>query len=104
MQVARRNIYDACYFGCADCSDPSFAYNACATSAGLNVAGVVCDGRVMWNWKDRYPAACLRVAGEVYRRESLRDVERKHRSRFALIILTVLGGVVGERVTYDVFW
>src|ERR1700761_1364455 len=59
VQEARTMAYEACYNGCNNCSDASYAYKGCAMTAKANLTGVICDGNIMWNWEDRYPDVCL---------------------------------------------
>jgi hypothetical protein len=94
-------LYDACYNGCNDCSDPSFAYTACARTAGV-VSGINCDGNAMWNWAERYPQVCLEFFGEGLRQKALAEVRQDARDQLALIILTVAAGAVGYVVAYKV--
>ncbi|KAK4151881.1 hypothetical protein C8A00DRAFT_35451 [Chaetomidium leptoderma] len=102
IQTARTNAYDACYHGCNDCSDPSFAYNACQVTARASVKGVICAGDDMWNWAvaDKYPEACLKAVAQILMGEELERVKQSYRNQLAIIILTVLGGVVGGVMTY----
>ncbi|KAK3332625.1 hypothetical protein B0T19DRAFT_398376 [Cercophora scortea] len=94
---ARSQVYDACYLGCTDCSDPSYAYNACQRTAQL---GAACDGTKMWNWADRYPDSCLDAMGQILMGDRLNAVKQGYRNQLAIIILTVLGGVVGGIIAY----
>jgi hypothetical protein len=98
MQEARTNAYDACYFGCDDCGDHNWAYNACARTAKANVTGVLCDGNRMWNFKDRYPLECLHAVGEFYKADALHKLKKSNKNLLALIILTVLAGILGAWV------
>ncbi|KAI0482523.1 hypothetical protein GGR56DRAFT_670393 [Xylariaceae sp. FL0804] len=105
MDESRVRDYDPCYDGCADdCADPAFAHAACLRTAAAGAgAGIVCDGRAMWNWAERYPAACLRAGGEVYRAAALDVLRDKYRSELKVIILAVGAGLlVGWGVYY--FW
>ncbi|KAK4133932.1 hypothetical protein BT67DRAFT_477724 [Trichocladium antarcticum] len=102
-EAARTTGYDACYLGCDDCSDPSFAYNACQLTARANVPGAICDGNRMWNWADRYPERCLAAVGQILMGEELARVKQGYRNQLAIIILTVLGGVVGGAIAY-ILW
>ncbi|KAK3682828.1 hypothetical protein B0T22DRAFT_295142 [Podospora appendiculata] len=98
---ARSQVYDACYLGCTDCDDPSYAYNACQRTAQLVAAdGALCDGTKMWNWADRYPDSCLDAMGQVLMGDRLNAVKQGYRNQLAIIILTVLGGVVGGILAY----
>lgn len=101
-QAARTQVYDACYHGCNDCSDPEYAYNACQKTARVDIKGVVCDGNKMWNWAaaDRYPERCLAAVGRLLMGEELERLKQSYRNQLAIIILTVLGGVLGGVVTY----
>jgi hypothetical protein len=105
LQTARTNAYDACYHGCNDCSDPSFAYSACQLTAQAKVKGVICAGEEMWNWAaaDRYPEACLMAVAQLLMGEELERVKQSYRNQLAIIVLTVLGGVVGGVITYLVW-
>ncbi|KAF2257460.1 hypothetical protein BU26DRAFT_514137 [Trematosphaeria pertusa] len=100
--VARDKAYDRCYNGCNDCSDTNWAFNACAKTAKAVVPGVICDGNLMWNWKveDRYPAQCLDVVGKMYKDEAIKKKKKGYRKQLAIIILTILGGIVGTLVAY----
>ncbi|KAK4237411.1 hypothetical protein C8A03DRAFT_34614 [Achaetomium macrosporum] len=102
IQTARTTAYDACYYGCNDCSDPSFAYNACQLTARAKVEGVICAGDEMWNWAaaERYPEACLMTVAQLLMGEELERIKQSYRNQLAIIILTVLGGVVGGVITY----
>ncbi|KFY71184.1 hypothetical protein V499_08630 [Pseudogymnoascus sp. VKM F-103] len=104
MHIARTTVYDACYHGCRNCNNPNYAYDACARTAEVNVTGVICDGNVMWNWKDRYPAACLKAVGEICKKDMFRSARRDHLKKFAYIVLTVLADVVFGFLTYGIFW
>ncbi|KAK3316877.1 hypothetical protein B0H66DRAFT_457037, partial [Apodospora peruviana] len=104
--AARTEVYDACYFGCNDCDDPSYAFNACQRTAAVSVkSAVICDGTRMWNWAeaDRYPDACLETVGKVLMGDALEALKKSYRNRLAIIILTVLAGVVGGAVTFFVW-
>ncbi|KAK0615375.1 hypothetical protein B0T17DRAFT_620163 [Bombardia bombarda] len=103
--AARTQAYDACYLGCNDCSDPSFAFNACQVTASVQsqVTGrVICDGNKMWNWAaaDRYPDQCLDAIGKILMGTALDSLKKSYRNQLAIIVLTVLGGVVGGIITY----
>lgn len=100
--MAQTKIYDPCYNGCNDCGDINYAYNACQRTAALNLTGVICDGNAMWNWLERYPAPCLEALGDVLKASALANVKQHGRDQLALIILTVLAGVVGGVVVYKV--
>jgi len=82
MDQARTHAYEACYIGCHNCDDPRFAAAACArTAQAVNVSGVfTCDGSRMWNWKDRYPLACLQAVGEFYKVEALAALKQTYRN------------------------
>ncbi|KAF2433291.1 hypothetical protein EJ08DRAFT_676832 [Tothia fuscella] len=103
MQEARHKAYDACYYGCSTCSDAWWAYNACAMTAKANVTGIMCDGNKLWNWKDRYPLECLHAVGEFYKADALGKLKKNYRNRLAIVILTVLAGVVGSILVYAVW-
>ncbi|KAK0727774.1 hypothetical protein B0T26DRAFT_672399 [Lasiosphaeria miniovina] len=101
--MARSQVYDACYHGCAnDCDDPNFACNACQRTMQ---AGAACDGNKMWNWKDadRYPASCLTTIARNMMGDALEQLKKSYRNQYALIVLTVLGGVLGAVITYIVW-
>jgi hypothetical protein len=95
MQIARTEVYDACYDGCNDCRNTDWAYNACKMTTRANVTGVICDGNLMWNWAARYPTECLKAVGEIYKAEALRKLKQTYRNQLAVIILTVLAGIIG---------
>ncbi|GAB1316461.1 hypothetical protein MFIFM68171_06671 [Madurella fahalii] len=101
-QAARTEVYDACYYGCNDCSDPEYAYNACQMTVRVDVQGVICDGNKMWNWAatDRYPEQCLAAVGRLLMGEELERLKQSYRNQLAIVILTVLGGVLGGIATY----
>ncbi|KAK4109668.1 hypothetical protein N656DRAFT_782909 [Canariomyces notabilis] len=103
--AARKQAYDACYYGCIDCNDPSYAYNACQMTARAEVQGVLCDGTKMWNWaaKDRYPEQCLAAVGRILMGEQLERVKQSYRNQLGIIALTVLAGIVGGVLTY-ILW
>jgi hypothetical protein len=103
MQEARTKAYDACYYGCNDCSDTSWAYNACNMTSRANVPGMTCDGNKMWNWKERYPLECLHAVGEFYKAKALKGLKQSYRNRLAIVILTVLAGFIGAIVVYKVW-
>ena len=103
MQIARAEAYDACYYGCNDCGNTNFAYNACKMTARANVTGVICDGNLMWNWASRYPIECLEAVGKIYKAEALRKLKQTYRNRLAIIILTVLAGIIGAVITYKIW-
>lgn len=103
MDTARNQAYDACYYGCDDCGDTNWAYNACKMTARANVTGVICDGNVMWNWVERYPIECLQAVGEFYRADSLRKLKQTYRNQLAVIILTTLAGIIGAVLTYKIW-
>lgn len=100
--AARDEVYNACYFGCDDCADPSFAFNACQKTAQAKVKGLVCDGNLMWNWRgdDKFPDSCLVEVGKILMGDALQDLKSSYRNRLAMIILTVLAGVVGGAITF----
>lgn len=99
---ARNEVYDACYNGCTSCNDPDFAYNACQTTAKAIVKGVNCDGARMWNWavQDRYPDQCLTALAGIMMGDALAHLKQSYRNQLALIILTVLGGILGGFLVY----
>jgi hypothetical protein len=99
MHMARTKAYDACYYGCNDCHDTDWAYKACKMTARANVTGVICDGNMMWNWAARYPTECLKAVGEFYKAEALGKLKQTYRNQLAVIILTVLAGIIGAFVT-----
>lgn len=98
---AREKAYNACYLGCNDCNDPSFAFNACQKTA--QVKG--CDASLMWNWRDehKYPDACLAAVGKILMGDALTDLKKSYKNRLAMIILTVLAGIVGGAATFFLF-
>ncbi|KAK4457274.1 hypothetical protein QBC42DRAFT_163856, partial [Cladorrhinum samala] len=101
--AARSQVYEACYFGCNDCSDPNYAWNACQISARVAVQGVICDANKMWNWAnaDRYPDACLVEAGKILAADALKKLKKDYSGRYGLVTLTVLGGLgVGYLIYY----
>ncbi|KAI0144339.1 hypothetical protein GGR57DRAFT_482841 [Xylariaceae sp. FL1272] len=100
-----RGVYDACYLGCHDCADPAYSYKACRRTASFRTPDTdsVCDGTVIWNWADRYPEACLRTGGEHLRLEALEALKRSYLNQWALIILTILGGILGGIGVY-ILW
>ncbi|KAI1076940.1 hypothetical protein F5B20DRAFT_593576 [Whalleya microplaca] len=102
MHEAKTKDYDPCYLGCDDCDDPDFAYDACVRTSTIKLdnTNIVCDGRKIWNWADRYPEACLSARGKYYRDEALETLKQNYRNQLAIIILTILGGVVGGWVIY----
>lgn len=97
MAEARAKAYEPCYLGCSDCGDPSYAFNGCLKTSTAGVAGVLCDGNLMWNWRDsdRYPPECLRALGQQYQADALNSLKQSYRNQLAIITLTVLGGVAG---------
>jgi hypothetical protein len=100
MQEARTKAYDACYYGCSDCSDTWWAYNACNMTSRAIVPGMTCDGNKMWNWKERYPLECLHAVGEFYKADALKRLKKSYRNRLAIIILTILAGFIGAVIVY----
>lgn len=100
LQEARTRAYDACYFGCDDCDDPQYAFKACQKTASANVTGILCDGAQMWNWKDRYPIECLQALGVQYQKAALKAKKQSYRNQLALIILTILAGLIGAILVY----
>jgi len=106
-----RKVYDACYFSCgreiADggwCADPSFAWDACVRIrkgtegvVGREGGGVQCDAVKMWNWeeRERYPGVCVEGLGEVMKAEVVGRVQWRALDWCALVVVTVLAGVVG---------
>jgi hypothetical protein len=103
IQIARTDAYDACYYGCNDCYDTSWAYNSCKMTARANVTGVICDGNLMWNWAKRYPVECVKAVGEIYKAEALRKLKQTYRNQLAVIILTVLAGIIGGVITCKIW-
>lgn len=105
IEKARTEGYDACYYGCDNCHNLTMAYKACWKTAQAVVPGVPCAGIDMWNWasRDRYPAPCLRVLGDIYRADELAKKKLALHGEYALIILTVLAGLVGALVVYSVW-
>jgi hypothetical protein len=96
--AARTQVYDPCYLGCAsDCADPKYAWKACQRT--VNLPGN-CDSNKIWNWADRYPDSCLSAMGDVLRAEALTRLKQSYRNQLAVVILTVLAGVIGGSVTY----
>ncbi|KAH6663236.1 hypothetical protein B0J14DRAFT_644937 [Halenospora varia] len=103
---ARTEAYDGCYYGCLDihCNDLDFAYNACRkTALASNIAGVDCDGRSMWNWRDRYPSICLDALGGIYRNEAVKMKKIRIRNQFVLIILTIIAGLIAGVMVWKVW-
>ncbi|KAK4224180.1 hypothetical protein QBC38DRAFT_485959 [Podospora fimiseda] len=94
--TARNQVYDACYFGCNDCNDPSYSWNACEKSAKVAVQGVICDGNKMWNWPnaDRFPDSCLVELAKVMKTDGLAALKKKHKSRYAIIVAVVFVGIL----------
>jgi len=106
-----RKVYDACYFSCgreiADggwCADPSFAWDACVRIrkgtegvVGREGGGLQCDAVKMWNWeeRERYPGVCVEGLGEVMKAEVVGRVQWRALDWCALVVVTVLAGVVG---------
>ncbi|KAH7319426.1 hypothetical protein BKA65DRAFT_102110 [Rhexocercosporidium sp. MPI-PUGE-AT-0058] len=97
---ARDDGYGACYNGCVNCHDVSFAYNACEKTARAIVPGINCNGTSMWNWVNRYPTECLEALGVIYKAEALTRRKQTYRNQLAVIILTVIAGVLGATVIY----
>jgi hypothetical protein len=104
MHIARTKVYDACYYGCRNCNNPNYAYDACAKTAEVNITGAICDGNVMWNWKDRYPIPCLEAMGEICKKDVFNSARRNHLKNLGFIVLTVLAGIVSGAFTYGIFW
>ncbi|KAK0115518.1 hypothetical protein ONS95_000204 [Cadophora gregata] len=100
IQKAREDGYGACYDGCDDCHDVNFAYDACEKTARAIVPGINCNGILMWNWADRYPMECLKALGVIYKAEALTRRKQTYRNQLAVIILTVLAGVLGAVLIY----
>ncbi|OIW32018.1 hypothetical protein CONLIGDRAFT_629712 [Coniochaeta ligniaria NRRL 30616] len=101
ISAARTQVYDPCYLGCAnDCDDPNYAWNACQRTVQLVADGGSCDANRMWNWAERYPQSCLAAAGDVLRAEALERLKQSYRNQLAIIILTILGGLVGGSIVY----
>ncbi|KAK3374584.1 hypothetical protein B0H63DRAFT_548822 [Podospora didyma] len=83
---ARQRVYDACYPGC---------------NGDILADGVECSANKIWNWAERYPDICLAALGETYRVKDLEEERRKPLGRIALVILTVLVGVLdGSAVSW----
>ncbi|KAI1264216.1 hypothetical protein F5Y18DRAFT_437034 [Xylariaceae sp. FL1019] len=100
-----REVYDACYLGCHDCADAAYSYKACLKTASFQTPDMdfVCDGTKIWNWVNRYPETCLRAGGEHYRLEALEALKHSYVNQWALIILTILGGILGGFGVY-ILW
>lgn len=94
IQKAREEVYDACYDSCSNCLEPTFSHNACNISARVNVAGAICDGSKIWNWKDRYPGACLKALGEMYKADAVESLLRSSGYRATLIVLSIVFGFI----------
>ena len=62
IQKARDDGYGACYNGCDDCHDVSFAYDACEKTARAIVPGINCNGTSMWNCKCRESTAAFLIS------------------------------------------
>ncbi|KFZ19689.1 hypothetical protein V502_03500 [Pseudogymnoascus sp. VKM F-4520 (FW-2644)] len=103
IEAARTKVYDACYFGCNGCSDPSDSYKACAKTAQVNITGVTCDASVLWNTEDRYPLACLEAVAEIYKEDLFRSAKRKHLESLFFIALILMAGFVGAAITDGIF-
>ncbi|KAI1324158.1 hypothetical protein F5Y16DRAFT_381708 [Xylariaceae sp. FL0255] len=101
IEKARKD-YDRCYFGCLNCNDLSYAAKACRLTALIkpNDTSINCDGAKMWNWADRYPDVCLAVRGEQHRAEALAHLKQSYLDRCALVILTMLAGMLGFVLVY----
>ncbi|KAK4173909.1 hypothetical protein QBC36DRAFT_303282 [Triangularia setosa] len=95
VRLARTDAYDGCYLGCTSCDDPDFAYKACQLTTRVNVKGVICDANKMWNWavEDRYPRECLKAVSKVIMGDALEDLKNHYRKRFAIVTVTILGGL-----------
>lgn len=104
LQKARTDGYEACYNGCNDCHDTSWSYNACYLTAQAQVEGVNCSGLLMWNWVDRYPTVCLQALGTIYKAQALKNLKQSYRNQLAVIILTVLAGLLGAIIMYKKIW
>ncbi|KAK4183241.1 hypothetical protein QBC35DRAFT_119946 [Podospora australis] len=102
LQAARTQAYDACYLGCNDCNDPEYAWKACQTTAKAVVKGINCDANKMWNWAaaDRYPRPCLKAVGVILMGDALERLKADYRKRFAIITVTVLGGLAVGVLVY----
>ncbi|KAI3322153.1 hypothetical protein HD806DRAFT_139279 [Xylariaceae sp. AK1471] len=105
MNQVRIRDYDPCYLGCDDCTDTEYSYKACIRTASIQTGNpnITCDGTKIWNWADRYPIACLSARGEHYRNIKLEALKQDYRNQLAIIILTVLGGLVGGMIVYA-YW
>lgn len=103
IHKARDDGYGACYNGCEDCHDMDFAYNACQKTARAFVPGIDCNGTRMWNWLNRYPIECLEALGAIYKAEALTRKKQSYRNQLAVIILTILAGVIGAFVVYKLW-
>jgi len=67
---------------------------------GLPVQHLADSGR---SQKDRYPLECLAAVGEFFKSDALDALRKSYRNQLAIIILTVLGGLVGGVVTHAVW-
>ncbi|KFY68000.1 hypothetical protein V496_01316 [Pseudogymnoascus sp. VKM F-4515 (FW-2607)] len=103
IELARLK-YDVCYDGCRDCDEPSYTHKACAETAKIEVAGVICDANVMRNWEERYPTACLEALAAIYKRNDIKREESRCSALFLFVIFTVLAGICGGALAHSVFW
>ncbi|KAL2063408.1 hypothetical protein VTL71DRAFT_5213 [Oculimacula yallundae] len=103
IHKARDDGYGACYNGCDNCRDVSYVYNACEKTARAIVPGINCNGTSMWNWANRYPTECLEALGVIYKAEALTKRKQNYRNQLAVIILTVIAGVVGAVIVFKLW-
>lgn len=109
MQKAR-NVYDRCYNGCGDVDDSRCTWDNCEQTRSISLVTNEttvgsCDANKMWNWAApaRYPDPCLRGLGEQIRHNALEELKGGLRAQWAIIILTLLGGLLGGLLVWKLW-
>jgi hypothetical protein len=104
IEIARNQFYDVCYSGCKFCDSEKYNQRACARTAKLNVPGVICDGNLLRNSEDRYPAACLEAMAESYKGDLFRQAKNNANAQYLFVIFFVLAGFVGWGISYGLLY
>lgn len=87
-------IYDHCYKDFEYSHDLERALNACKRTSQITVADTVCDGNVMWTWRDRYPEVCLQALGKDLWPQAFAQLKKEYRTFYGLFVVTAFAGIV----------
>lgn len=87
-------IYDRCYKDFEWSHDLNRSFNACQRTSQIKVPNTVCDGYMMWTWRERYPEVCLQALGRELWPKAFKQLSKEYRSFYGLFVLTVFAGLI----------